>query len=305
MSRWSAEEDKCILESIREVRDEINYSELVGFHNETYGTKRTEDTYKVRVRKIAKENDIILKSSHWTEDERVYIITSIKKNPFGVDMNELSGYLKRSEASVKKMYTELVSPEEHLECCLLHLHTEEIMKLINDIRHTCIKCHKTMYSNPNMWEDLEYCDECYYESFYEQIMQRWIDVREYSVQNNKDRCNICDKVAVFDKYLQSKFHYDHMDMFDKSESICVMVKNGTMMSDIYHEIDKCQLLCVSCHTIVTKVEILCGFNRVKRQVTKEYNETSDGAVRESLMKKYSEKYNEFMSGVYKKIKEII
>ena len=305
MSRWSAEEDKCILECIREVKEDINYSELVEIHNETYGTKRTEDTYRVRVRKIAKENEFVLKSSHWTEDERVYIVASIKKNPFGVDMNELSGSLKRSEASVKKMYTELVSPEEHLECCLLHLHAEEIMKLINDIRHTCIKCHKIMYSNPNIWEDLEYCDECYYESFHDKIIERWIDVREYSVKNSKDRCNICEKVATFDKYLQSKFHYDHIDMFNKSESICVMVKNGTVMGDIYNEIDKCQLLCASCHAVVTKVEILCGFNRVKRQVTKEYNDTSDEAVRETLMKKYSEKYNKFMSGVYKKIKEII
>ena len=56
MSRWSAEEDKCILECIREVKEDINYSELVEIHNETYGTKRTEDTYRVRVRKIAKEN---------------------------------------------------------------------------------------------------------------------------------------------------------------------------------------------------------------------------------------------------------
>ena len=94
-------------------------------------------------------------------------------------------------------------------------------------------------------------------------------------------------------------------MFDKSDSICKMVKIGTSMSDIYQEINKCQLLCVSCHIVVTKVEILCDFNRVKRQVTKEYNETSDETVKESLMKKYSNLYNEFMSSAYKQIRESI
>lgn len=95
------------------------------------------------------------------------------------------------------------------------------------------------------------------------------------------------------------------DMFDKVDSICKMVRNGTELVGIYQEINKCQLLCVSCHTIVTKVEIICGFNRVKRQITKDYNDTNDEAVKETLMKKYSKLYSEFILGVYKQIKEVI
>ena len=60
MSRWSEEEDKYILEFIQEVEDDINYQELVITHNKIFNTKRTEGTYKVRVAKIAKENDIVL-----------------------------------------------------------------------------------------------------------------------------------------------------------------------------------------------------------------------------------------------------
>jgi len=46
---------------IKEVEDEINYSELVLSHNKSFNTKRTEDIYKykVRVRKVSKENNII------------------------------------------------------------------------------------------------------------------------------------------------------------------------------------------------------------------------------------------------------
>lgn len=61
-------------------------------------------------------------------------------------------------------------------------------------------------------------------------------------------------------------HYDHLNMLNKSESICEMVKTGAPMDDIYREMDKCQLLCISCHKIVTKMEHLCGFVRLKKQI---------------------------------------
>ena len=125
MSRWSAEEDKYILEFIQEVDEDINYPEIVASHNKTFNTKRTEDTYKVRMKKVAKENNINMKSNnHWTEDEKAYILNTIKQNPFGFDMNQISTHLKRSEASIKKMYSELVSPEAHLKCCLSNLNAD-------------------------------------------------------------------------------------------------------------------------------------------------------------------------------------
>lgn len=255
---------------------------------------------------MAKENNISLKSNnHWTEDEKTYIINTIQRNPFEINMDEMSKHLNRSESSIKKMYSDLVSAEEHLDCCLLNLDGEDIMRLVNEIKNNCVKCNKNIYSLPCIWRGLKYCDECHYESFNSFITQRWIDVREYSIENNKSSCNICNKKTSFDNTLQSRFHYDHLDMFDKIDSICKMVSNGTDLIDIYQEINKCQLLCISCHTVVTKIEVLCGFNRVKRQITKEYNETNDESIKETLMKKYSKLYSEFMSGVYKQIREII
>ena len=306
MSRWSEQEDKYILEFIQEVEDDINYLELVASHNKTFNTKRTEETYKVRVRKIAKENNISLKSNkHWTEEEKTYVLNTIKKNPFDFNMEEMATHLKRSEASIKKMYSELVSAEEQLLSCLKCLDGKHIVKLVEEIKHICVRCNTKIYSQPCIWQDLEYCDECHYELYNELINQRWKYIREYSIENNKASCNICYKKATFDNLIHSRFHYDHIDMFDKTDSICKMIRIGIAMDDIYQEINKCQLLCVSCHTVVTKVEILCGFNRVKRQINKEYNETNDETLKESLMKKYSKLYNEFMCGVYKQIREIM
>jgi hypothetical protein len=306
MSRWSEEEDKYILKFIQEVQDDINYSEIVDLHNNRFNTKRTEDTYKVRIRKIAKDNNISLKSNnHWADDEKDYVVNNIQRNPFKINIEEMTTHLKRSEASIKKMYSEIVSAEDHLNCCLLNLDEEDIVTLVNEIKHICVKCNKKIYSTPCQWKELEYCDECYYELYNDIVLYRWNCVRDYSIKTNKNKCNICYKKANFDNSIISKFHYDHIDMFDKEESICKMVRNNTDLDDIYKEIDKCQLLCVSCHTVVTKVEILCGFNRVKRQITKEYNESNDKDNKDILMKKYSKIYNEFMTGAYKLIRASI
>ena len=91
MSRWSEEEDKYILKFIQEVQDDINYSEIVDLHNNRFNTKRTEDTYKVRIRKIAKDNNISLKSNnHWADDEKDYVVNNIQRNPFKINIEEMT-----------------------------------------------------------------------------------------------------------------------------------------------------------------------------------------------------------------------
>jgi hypothetical protein len=303
MSRWSQEEDRYILEFIQEIQDEINYQELVSSHNKTFNTKRTEDTYKVRVRKIAKENNINLKSNnHWTEDEKTYIINNIQRNPFDINWTEMSEHLKRSELSIKTMYNDIVSARDHLECCLLNLDETDIRQLIESNKHTCSQCNMNMYSNPSIWQGFKYCDECYYKQYSDEVRKLWEQVREYSVKTNKNYCNICNKKATFDNTMASRFHYDHINMFDKTDSICKMVREGANIEDIYKEIDKCQLLCISCHSVVTKVEIMCGFIRIKRQMTKEFSETDDEEKRDKLINEYSELYNKFMSEAYNYIR---
>lgn len=43
---------------------------------------------------------------------------------------------------------------------------------------------------------------------------------------------------------------------------------------------------------------MCGFTRIKRQMTKEFNETEDEEKRNKLISEYSELYNKFMSEAY-------
>ena len=302
MSRWSSEEDLTILETIQLLSEEPKYGELVEYHNKQFNKTRTEQTYKARVNKIAKDNNIQLTPSiKWSEEDKEYIKSIVKKNPFDIPWSGIGTYLNRSEETVKLRYLEHVSAEEHVGICIDTINDTMIDNLIENTKNCCCLCKCISFCNLSIWKENGYCEECYEKTFGDEIKETWLNIHKYSIERNKTSCNICNKQAVFDNKIISRFHYDHIDMFDKSGSICEMVRTGIMISDIYKEIDKCQLICISCHKIITKIEHQCGFIRFKKQITKDYNE-SDEIIKEEIIKKYSLKYNMFMSKVYSLLK---
>jgi hypothetical protein len=306
MSRWSEEEDATILESIQELCDDTNYMEVVSLHNEKYKTNRTEEAYKARMKKIAKEHDIELNmSSRWKEDEIAYVINQIQINPFNIEWNEITSHLNRTKDSIYRKYNETVTAEEHLDCCLLNIDSDDIVTLMKELQHTCTHCSVVFYSQPCIWKEKEYCEECHSKLFELNMIELWEFIRDYSMKQQKDCCNLCKKKMIIDKDNIRRCHYDHVNMFNKSNSICTMIHTGIDIETILDEIDMCQLLCISCHNIVTKIEHMCGFIRVKRAIQKEYNETSDDNKRNELMKKYSDTYENFMSSIYSLIKTIV
>lgn len=304
MSRWSEEEDKYILEFIQEVDEEINYSELVTSHNKTFNTKRTEIAYKTRLAKIAKENNIILKSNKfWTEKEKETIKLMVQNNPIDIKWEEISKQINRSEDSIKRTYMDCITAKEHINMCINKINNEMISTLISSSKKYCSNCKSVRFTNLCIWKENEYCEACYDVMFKEEVENRWKLANKYSIENNKVECNICNKKAILNNTILSKFHYDHIDMFDKTSSICEMISTGVPIEDIYNEINKCQLLCISCHKMVTKIENQIGFIRFKKQITKDYNDTNDIIQKEELKKEYSKIYNEFMNKVYAILKE--
>lgn len=302
MSRWSPEEDLCILEIIQTLNEEPNYIELVEYHNKQFNKTRTDKTYKARVNKVAKENNIVINQNiQWTIEDKEYIKSVVKKNPFEIKWDEIGTHLNRGEDRVKFTYMDYVSAEEHVEICIETINDTTINNLIEQTKNKCSLCNCISFCNMYIWKEKEYCEACHEKTFGEEIKDRWLNIHKYSIEHNKISCNICNKHAVFDNKIVSRFHYDHVDMFDKSSSICEMVRTGIIISHIYNEIDKCQLICVSCHKIITKIEHQCGFIRFKKQMTKEYNE-SDESIKQEILKKYSLKYNTFMSKVYSILK---
>lgn len=54
-------------------------------------------------------------------------------------------------------------------------------------------------------------------------------------------------------------------MFNKEGTVGLMICRGADYQTIIEEINKCQLLCISCHTMVTAMEAKLGFLKAKRR----------------------------------------
>ena len=57
-------------------------------------------------------------------------------------------------------------------------------------------------------------------------------------------------------------------MFQKNASICNLVYTGASFDTIIQEIQLCQLLCASCHQLITFIESHIGFTSAKTKLNK-------------------------------------
>jgi hypothetical protein len=128
------------------------------------------------------------------------------------------------------------------------LSEEEIVQLIKDNLKVCSCGYNYIYP---------LCDNCTHSSRIEHPL--WKEIQNYCKDRGIISCNFCGKRNENGH----RFHFDHLSIFDKSDNICSMVKNNNQLSDIILEIQKCQLLCIHCHCIVTKIENRYGFISMK------------------------------------------
>jgi hypothetical protein len=244
------------------------------------------------VKKIAQENNIPLKTNNrWTEEEKKEVIEAIRLHPIHTPWETISASIQRSESAIKTLYYEEVTPVEHIQSCLQALQPSDILQVMETMGFSCTFCGTREFSQPFIWQNNTYCESCYLQEYKTIVEERWRQTQEYAIHTKKTGCNLCGKAAPFDSSMPIRFHYDHLDMFNKSESVCEMVRTGGQMDDIYREMDKCQLLCISCHRVVTKMEHLCGFVRLKKQM----EDT------EEKRQEYSELYRRLMAPIYETI----
>ncbi len=201
--------------------------------------------------------------------------------------------LEISLNSCKSLYSEIPA-EELLD------RNMDIKEYIRNIHKCCcFDCGNVImeFSKNRIWRDNIVCDYCW-DSHRGERELMWNDISEYK----KQECYICRKIK---RCHSDRFNYDHLNMFDKSESICCMVDRGDNMKDIFSEIDKCQILCVPCHHIVTSIEQKTGFTRIKSNLTKKYNNkelTDDEYIIQKV--KYQEIYEKKMKSIYEEIKKV-
>jgi hypothetical protein len=162
----------------------------------------------------------------------------------------------------------------------------------------CEQCNSnkcTVKNNPfRTWKETNICDKCFTYTIDERE-EIWRLIKKYK----PIQCEFCK----LKKDRDERYHFDHINMFDKESTIYKMVTEGVNIEEIFKEIDKCQILCISCHDIVTYTEKKLGFTKQKQKLTRKYNqEELTKEEYEVELKKYQAIYDEFMIPIYESIK---
>jgi hypothetical protein len=237
------------------------------------------------------------------EEEIKEIIDAVQCHPLDTNWKDLAHRFDRTETYLRTLYNDTVPPMDHVRICIKSMTGEVIQDLLQTTGFECTGCHRHLYSIPRQWEDRTYCDECHTGEFRNQITDMWIQVNQYANATQKDRCNICETYAIYNKEVGNRFHFDHLNMFEKSDSICVMVQTGRLLEDIYKEIDQCQILCISCHRLVTELERRSGFMRLKNNMTRENKKTGDDEQLQKAKEDNMRAYSEFMTNIYSLLRQ--
>ena len=233
-----------------------------------------------------------------SDSEKKDIVQEVQKNALTPNWQALADQYQLPVAKLRLLYNQLVGPEEHVQATVQQLTELAVTEMLAQEGFDCTLCQDRFY-HPivKYWQQLPYCDECHLTEFQSVVSTRWLELNAHLQANHQDCCQLCSKVALFCPRFGYRYHLDHLNMFDKSDSVYSMIWNGTDLNTIKAELTRCQVLCSSCHGIVTKIEQRCGFTRWK-QVHTRNSQTGD---LDSMGKLYSQ----WMNPVYDHIRQAL
>ena len=166
---------------------------------------------------------------------------------------------------------------------------EEILENIYTGHH-CSVCRRSIFTPVKLWKGEKVCLNCHKHCRKTGISH---ELSEYVRGVYKRGCSFCNIKA-------GRFHLDHINMFNKVNSVYSLLEVGAAAEDIIAEIEKCQLLCVNCHGLVTKYEARRGFLNKKRGLNRKIKNGED--VTELRQQLYAE-YEGVMNKMYPLIRE--
>jgi len=214
------------------------------------------------------------------------------------DWDKLSVLLDITPNLCKSLYYEIPLNE------LLHkqMNVNKYLTNIHTLSKKCYECKKKIIciqtNTQRIWKGNDICDTCWCKyKDYRDIT--WEKIQRYKII----QCEICCSKRT---HILERYHYDHLNMFNKVNSVCSMVNECVNIEDIYSEIDKCQILCLSCHHIVTDIERKLCFTRIKQTLTRKLNqnEITEEEYNEQTMY-YQKIYEEKMKFIYVELKQTL
>lgn len=222
-------------------------------------------------------------AQRWTQEDKEDFVKEVKSNPLEIDWDKYVEKYGRSEARLRSIYGEYVTPLEHVMLCVTELSLSKIQDMAKELENRCTNCNVCLYSDPKIWKQNKYCEECYIRLFKLEVDKMWKQVEEYAIIIGKTSCVICDKHVKYDATVGHRFNFDHINMFEKTSSIGNLVFTGESMDDIKKEMDLCQVVCISCHELITHLERKIGFTRLKQVYTRNSIEIDGARIYKSIM----------------------
>ena len=238
--------------------------------------------------------------NRWTPEKEEILLRLVKEGSLKPDWDKIAEAVGQAPGGCKTRYDELVTIDQQLEHLCGKISITDIIDTLSDKRTQCETCKDILYTPLYEWRGVSECPRCHKLHDTEQALL-WKSLEE------RLTCMFCNRGHCYGIPL----HFDHMNMFEKEESICLMVRRGDTLEQIMAEASKCQVLCKSCHAVVTCIENIVGFRRIKTNLTRSVNGTlKDGEVPTPEMiteakEKYSDIYKKTLEPLYPIIKHLI
>lgn len=237
------------------------------------------------------------KITRWTDNMEKQLIDFVNTSSIEPNWEDIGKQLGKKEEACKTRYREIVPTEERLNSKIKRVKLDEITNFLEQYKNKCEECCKIFYNSPKQWKNTTICKKCH-SNHQPEIDQIWTIINNYLLETNNTHC-------VFCKLENDKtFHFDHINMFEKSDSVSSMIKKGDDISKIKEEINKCQLVCESCHSLITIMEQLYGFTAIKQVFTKELNKNAIDDIKKKE-EEFKKKYENIFLQVYEIIKKIV
>jgi len=176
----------------------------------------------------------------------------------------------------------------------------DIDEILNGSKYNCSLCNVEQYnkniSSKEWKQHKNICDLCWC-NYEEERNVLWEKIKDYIQKNN---CNIC---GIEKKNIKQRFHFDHLNMFNKTDSVYDMVNKGKDFESIKDELNKCHLLCISCHSVITNIENNLLFVRIKKKINNELkNQEITEEEYQLKCNEYNIIYKEKMNKIYNILK---
>lgn len=286
----------------------LKKDELIKLLNKESQNENNNDFTKLlyELKSIVKKDTKRLVCKNCNELGHNYTFDNCKENIIIKNKVTTLVFESNNDYDIKNISQKFKRPQSFITNIIKQIPKEDIIKkkeidlhvIINENLCLCELCNTNYYHKQlnRMWNNKNICDLCWC-NFEKKRQSVWDKINSF-------KNNVCEICGINRENTKMRFHYDHINLFDKENSICKMINDGFSFDNIVNEVNKCQYICINCHTLITEIERQYGFTQYKIQLVKNFNNGKLTQEEYNIKQKVIENiYKQKMEKVYLKLKK--